>query len=93
MPSRLLRIAARVEFGTLTVMLLNLATVHSEAVSSVLGPTHGCAYPLVIIAALRKSRRTWTSLLAFVPGIGGLPAVRRLRLDRPPGVSMAPTGR
>lgn len=81
MPSafRPLRIAALAELATLIVLLINLATVHWPAVSSAVGPTHGCAYLFVIITAVRAAGATRrTTLLALIPGIGGLLALRQL---------------
>ncbi|MFE6456463.1 hypothetical protein ACFVP0_03205 [Streptomyces cinereoruber] len=40
---RSLRVAARAELISLIVMLANVLTVHLEPVSSLAGPTHGCA--------------------------------------------------
>jgi hypothetical protein len=76
---RLLRIAAPVEFVSLVVLLVNLATAHWRAVSSLVGPVHGCAYLFVVIATARVPGATVrTRLSAIVPGVGGLIAVRRL---------------
>ncbi|MGP3752290.1 MULTISPECIES: DUF3817 domain-containing protein [unclassified Streptomyces] len=76
---RPLRIAAHAELVSLVVMLANLATVHLGPVSSLMGPTHGCAYLVVVIAAWRHERATSAvRALAVVPGIGGLLALRRL---------------
>jgi hypothetical protein len=78
----LLRIAARVEFASLLVLLANLATVHLPAVAQLLGPIHGCAYLFVIGATLQTTKEVKTRLLALVPGIGGLLAERRLATHR-----------
>ena len=73
-----LRIAARVEFVSLVLLLANLATVHWPAVAPLLGPIHGCAYLFVIGAAVQATKEARTRLLALIPGIGGLLAERRL---------------
>jgi hypothetical protein len=80
MPSlRRLQIAAQVELVTLVLLLANLATVHLRAVSSLVGPTHGCAYLFVVIATLRVHGATRvTQIIAAIPGVGGLLALRRL---------------
>lgn len=79
---RLLRIAAGVEFVSLIVLFANLATVHWPAVSSLIGPTHGCAYLFVIIVAAREAAATrQTKLIAFIPGVGGLLVLRRLATE------------
>ena len=79
MTVRALRIAAGVELASLAVLLTNLATVHWPAVSSLIGPTHGCAYLLVVICAARvREASTRTRVTAAIPGIGGLLAVRQL---------------
>ncbi|MFV2087496.1 DUF3817 domain-containing protein [Micromonospora sp. LOL_021] len=82
---RLLRIAAGVEITTLIVMLANLATVHWSAVSSLLGPTHGAAYLLVVVAtAQQPAAPTSTRLLSLLPGVGGLLVLRALAAHRRP---------
>lgn len=73
----LLRAAARVEVASLALLLLNLATVHREAVSSLLGPVHGAAYLFVIGATWQATRTRRLRALAFVPGVGGLLVLRR----------------
>ncbi|WP_314173719.1 DUF3817 domain-containing protein [Streptomyces winkii] len=76
---RHLRFAARTELISLIVMLANLFTVHLKPVSSLTGPTHGCAYLFVVIATWRLGQATTTAkVLALVPGIGGLLALRQL---------------
>jgi hypothetical protein len=93
-PSRLLRVAALVEFGSLVLLLANLATVHWAGVASLLGPVHGCAYLFVIGATLREARDLRSRFCAAIPGVGGLLVVRRLRAGGTSrDVSMSPTGR
>ncbi|GAB7052954.1 DUF3817 domain-containing protein [Catenuloplanes indicus] len=75
--ARPLRFAAAVEALSLLVLLLNLATVHIDAVASLTGPIHGCAYLFVIIAAFRLPGLTRAGRLrSLVPGIGGLLVLR-----------------
>ncbi|MDL4813328.1 hypothetical protein [Actinomadura opuntiae] len=82
---RALRIAARAELVSLIVLLGNLATVHLEPVSSLVGPAHGCAYLVVVGATWRlKEATTATRVTALVPGVGGLLVLRR-RTGRDPG--------
>ncbi|MEU7043248.1 DUF3817 domain-containing protein [Streptomyces varsoviensis] len=84
-----LPIAARAELASLILMLLNLVTVHWPAVSSVIGPLHGCFYLFVIIATARHPQGTGRlTALALIPGIGGLLVTRRL--DRPRPVALEP---
>lgn len=79
-----LRVAAHVEFGSLVVMLANLATAHLPAVSSLMGPVHGCAYVFAVVAAWRHERAgALTTTTALIPGIGGLLALRRLDATAP----------
>jgi uncharacterized protein YhhL (DUF1145 family) len=76
---QLLRIATGVELVSLIVLLANLATVHWSVVSSLMGPIHGCAYLFVIIATVSEAQATrQTKTLAFLPGVGGLLALRQL---------------
>ncbi|QXJ22915.1 hypothetical protein AGRA3207_003995 [Actinomadura graeca] len=78
---RTLRIASALEAVSLAVLLVNLATAHAEVITSLGGPVHGTCY-LVVIAA------TWMTpdaafpgarLLAVIPGVGGLLALRAIR--------------
>jgi hypothetical protein len=49
-----------------------------------MGPTHGCAYLFVVIASWRLTEATTAAkVLAVVPGVGGLLALRRLDLAAP----------
>lgn len=76
---RPLRIAAHTELISLVIMLANIATAHLKPVSSLMGPTHGCAYLFVVIATWRLSRATATAkAVAVIPGVGGLLALRLL---------------
>ncbi|MCX4545674.1 DUF3817 domain-containing protein [Streptomyces sp. NBC_01565] len=78
-PSRLLRVSAPVELLSLAVLLANLAVLHQQALASAIGPLHGCAYLIAVIATAREAGPDRTAiLLAAVPGIGGLLALRRL---------------
>ncbi|MEU0603758.1 DUF3817 domain-containing protein [Streptomyces sp. NPDC006393] len=80
---RHLRIAAHAELISLIVMLANVFTVHLKPISSLMGPTHGCAYLFVVIATWRvRQAPAAAKVPALVPGVGGLLALRRLdRLD------------
>ncbi|MFD5478841.1 DUF3817 domain-containing protein [Streptomyces hawaiiensis] len=74
-----LRIAAHAELISLIVMLANVFTIHLKPISSLMGPTHGCAYLFVVIATWRLRRSPAAAkVLALVPGAGGLLALRRL---------------
>ncbi|MEU1056425.1 DUF3817 domain-containing protein [Streptomyces sp. NPDC005876] len=79
-----LRAAAHLELITLVAMLANLATARLEAVSSVLGPTHGCAYAFVVLATWRlRNVPAGAKAVALVPGVGGLLALRVLARPLP----------
>ncbi|MFD0119897.1 DUF3817 domain-containing protein [Streptomyces virginiae] len=83
-PGRLLRTAALLELGTMVVLLGNLGTFHLRAVASAVGPLHGCAYLIVLIATVREPQADRTTVaLSAVPGVGGLLARRRLTAPRP----------
>ncbi|MEU3793886.1 DUF3817 domain-containing protein [Streptomyces fructofermentans] len=76
---RHLRVAAHTELVSLILMLANLFTLHLKPASSLLGPTHGCAYLFVVIATWRlRQAPTAARTMAVIPGIGGLLAVRQL---------------
>lgn len=79
----LLSRASWAELLSLVVLLLNLATVHLQAITSLGGPVHGCAYLIVVIATVRHPKASiLTRLLAFIPGIGGVLVLRRLTAPR-----------
>lgn len=76
---RSLRIAAHAELVSLIIMLANLATAHLGPISSLMGPTHGCAYLFVVGATwCRRQATNATKAIAVIPGVGGLLALRRL---------------
>ena len=79
MSTRFFRVAAFVELVTLAVLLANLATVHLQAVTSLIGPTHGCAYLVIVLATWRNAHAaTAAKVVALLPGIGGLLVLRQL---------------
>ncbi|ORX02168.1 hypothetical protein AWC30_13190 [Mycolicibacillus trivialis] len=80
---RHLHIAAHVELISLIVLLANLFTLHLKPVASLIGPAHGCAYLFVVIATWRLQQApAAANLVALVPGVGGLLALRLLdRVD------------
>lgn len=75
---RALRIAAGVEAASLVILLVNLVTVHLPAITSLGGPVHGTAYLVVIAATFLVAASPSARWLAFIPGIGGLLALRRI---------------
>ncbi|TDD81127.1 DUF3817 domain-containing protein [Actinomadura rubrisoli] len=82
---RALRIAAAVEALSLAALLVNLVTVHVQAVSSLLGPLHGTAYLAIIVLTLTGPAAAapgarWRSA---VPGVGGLLVLRRVTARQP----------
>jgi hypothetical protein len=79
---KVLKVAAAVEAVTVCLLFLNLFTVHWPAVSSALGPTHGTAYLVTLVTVLSTAgASTRAKVLAFVPGIGGYLALRRLSVE------------
>lgn len=85
-PRRVLHVLGLAELTTLTLLLLNLVTVHHRVISGVLGPVHGLAYTATIIAAvLLANGRSQVWLRAVVPGIGGLLAARAVGSHPAPG--------
>lgn len=81
---RHLRIAAQGELISLIILLTNLVTAHLEPISSLMGPTHGCAYLFVVVATWRVEQATpATRATAVIPGIGGLLALQPAQPPRP----------
>ncbi len=76
---RWLTVASVVEAASLLVLVLNRASVHLPAVASAVGPLHGFAYLATIATAFLVPLATRSRLLALVPGIGGLLALRSAR--------------
>ncbi|WP_423832518.1 DUF3817 domain-containing protein [Streptomyces manipurensis] len=87
---RLLRTAAHVEAASLGLLLANLLTVHAEAVASLGGPVHGTAYLVVVLAVRRTTAGGTARAQAWIPGIGGLLALRSL-CRRPAELLLPPT--
>ncbi len=93
---RWLTVASVVEAASLLVLVLNRASVHLPAVASAVGPLHGFAYLATIATAFLVPLATRSRLLALVPGIGGLLALRSARaatVGRPVGRAGEPEGR
>ncbi|MER7011037.1 hypothetical protein ABT324_06365 [Saccharopolyspora sp. NPDC000359] len=82
---RTLRISTAAETATLALLLINLATVHVSAMSSLLGPLHGMAYLLVIAATFLVPAPPSARWLAVIPGINGLLARRLITPARGTG--------
>jgi hypothetical protein len=88
---RWLGVVSVAEAVTVVVLFTNRATAHNEAVTSLIGPVHGCFYLLTIACALLAPMHRIAKVLAVVPAIGGLfalsYAVRHpaAGLDRRPG--------
>ncbi|WP_410809841.1 hypothetical protein [Micromonospora sp. 067-2] len=80
LPRRLLGPIAALELATVTVLLVNLVTVHVPAVASAVGPVHGLMYVTVIVLALlvpeQPARSRW---LAVLPVVGGVLVLRAFR--------------
>jgi hypothetical protein len=79
---RWLTVASIAEAVTLVVLLVNRASVHLPAVTSAVGPLHGFVYLVTIATAFLAPLATRTRLLALVPGVGGLLALRSARAPR-----------
>ncbi|MBE1476037.1 hypothetical protein H4W32_004079 [Actinophytocola algeriensis] len=78
------RVAAVVECVSLVALLVNLATVHLPVITSLGGPTHGLAYLVVVVVALRDPAASRAAKArAFVPGIGGMLVLRAAAPARP----------
>jgi len=82
---RILRIAATVEALSLTLLLLNLVTVHTEVITSLGGPVHGMAYltTILVVRLTPALAVPGATARAFVPGVGGLLALRRIGRPAP----------
>ena len=79
---RWLRVTAAVEATTLALLLVNLATVHLDAVAALTGPVHGLAWLATMAIAFLIPLPRAARLLAVVPGVGGLLALRRAETSR-----------
>ncbi|GAA1549550.1 hypothetical protein GCM10009678_35410 [Actinomadura kijaniata] len=75
---RALRVAAAVEALSLALLLVNLATVHTEVITSLGGPVHGTAYLATLAATWLVPAGAGARWRAAVPGVGGLLALRHL---------------
>jgi hypothetical protein len=60
-----------------------MATVNTQPVAALAGPVHGIAWLSCVITTWRDPRRaTGIAVLAAVPGIGGMLALRALERAR-----------
>ena len=76
-PLPILRVASVLEVLTLLVLLGNLFTTHDPAVSAAIGPIHGFTYLAVVVCALLvEGTPTRVKVLAWIPVVGGLLALR-----------------
>jgi hypothetical protein len=74
-----LRICATIELITFAMLLTNMATLNVPTVAALTGPVHGFAWLYGVIATWRDSRSTGQRvLLAAIPGVGGMLALRSL---------------
>lgn len=70
------------ELVTVALLLGNLATVHDDAVTSLLGPAHGATYLAVATTALLgRGLAGRTRAGALVPAIGGLLTLLNVRRE------------
>jgi hypothetical protein len=65
---RALRIAAGVEAVSLLALLVNVATVHTDVITSLGGPVHGTAYLAVIACTWLTPRHRHGPLARRRPG-------------------------
>ena len=76
-PLAVLRVASVLEVLTLTILLGNLFTAHEPAISAAMGPVHGLTYLAVVVCAmLIEGLPGRVKLLAWIPVVGGLLALR-----------------
>lgn len=74
-----MQISATVELVSLLALLINMTTANAPGIAAMIGPIHGCAWLFSIYAASQDSRgSTRNTLMAAIPGIGGMLALRRL---------------
>ncbi len=70
---RALAIFSILELLSIGLLLVNVATVHLRAVTSVLGPTHGALFLAVIVTALcARDLLVRTRWMALLPVAGGI---------------------
>ncbi len=78
-PTRRLALATAVELATLTVLLVNLVTVHWPPLASAVGPLHGTAYLVTAVLAWQLPLPRAVRLRGLVPAVGGLLVLRASR--------------
>jgi hypothetical protein len=71
--------SAVIEMVSLAVLLVNMATADAGGVAALVGPVHGIAWLFGIITVWRDpGRTTGIAVLAAIPGVGGVLALRAL---------------
>jgi len=69
---RILAVLSALELVSVLVLLLNLATVHTGAITRLLGPIHGALYLAVATVALMgRGLSTRTRVCAILPVLSG----------------------
>jgi hypothetical protein len=69
---RTLGVLSTLEFISVAVLLVNLATVHDRTVTGLLGPAHGALYLAVAVTALLgRGLATRTRIAAVIPVLSG----------------------
>lgn len=80
-----LAVTAWAETATLVVLLVNIVTVHSELVTSTVGPLHGALYLLcsaaVVAARWVRGWSWWLVLVGLLPAVGAVIALEKLRRE------------
>jgi hypothetical protein len=93
-PRRPLRVSATVELFSLAVLLVNMMTGNHQAIAALVGPVHGIAWLFGVIVTWRDPRRTTgIAVLAAIPGIGGMLALRALNRAEPVSAQTASSSR
>lgn len=79
---RTLAVLSVLELASVLALLINLATVHADALTGVLGPVHGALYLVVaVIALLARDLTTPTRVGALVPVLSGPLTMVNLRRE------------
>ncbi len=77
-----LRAFSVLELVSVVVLILNMATVRIDQVTSVLGPVHAGFYLCVVVTALLgRGLMLRTRLLAAIPVLGGVLTLLNVRME------------
>ncbi len=88
---RALEVLSILELASVTLLLLNLATLHLRPITATMGPAHGALYLAVVVTALfARDLLPRTRWMALIPVLGGVLTLWNVRIEARRDATAAP---